>query len=144
MSGRFDLLARDFESSQTQDAHARVERSGPRVPLCSRSQFLFVLGCCLLVLLVSGTLQRKFQSNCRRSVSKSEYHGRLSVAPVAKHNPCLFDGTRGMQTRRTWLCCCFFRQVFRSHLPIRGYLLQFQFRSSSMNLFFRMKHFVAC
>ena len=89
-------------------AHARVERSGPRVPLCLRCHLLFVLGCSLLVLLVSGTLPRKSQSKCRRSVVKSEHHGRLSVAPVAKHNPCPFDGTHGMQTRQTCLCCCFF------------------------------------
>ena len=89
-------------------AHARVEFSGPRVPLCSRCQFLFVWCCCLLVLLVSGTLQRKCQSRCSRSFVRSKHHGRLSVALVAKHNPCLFDGTRGMQTRQTCLCCCFF------------------------------------
>ena len=77
-------------------AHARVEFSGPRAPLCSRCQFLLVLGCSLLVLLVSGTLQRNCQSKCRRSVVRSEHHGRLSVAPVAIHNPCLFDGTRGI------------------------------------------------
>ena len=62
------------------------------------------------------------------------HNGRLSVAPVAKHNPCPFDGTHGMQTRQTCLCCCFFfRQVVRRHLPMRAYLVQFQFRSSSMN-----------
>ena len=89
-------------------AHARVEFSGTRVPLCSCCPFLFVLGSCLLVLLVSGTLQCKCQSRCSRSVVKSKHHGRWNVAPVAKHNPCLFDGTRGMQTRQTCLCCCFF------------------------------------
>ena len=104
MSGRFDLLVRDFESCQTQDTcaaqltHARLQQQGSRsvssccvsvtllthasnflanlFPLRSRCQIPFVWGCCLLVLLVSGTLQRKCHFKCRRSVAKSDHHGR--------------------------------------------------------------------
>ena len=162
MSRRFDLLARDFESCQTQDAcaaqlsHGRFAATQQQSRLimscvcrCSPSNVLAHVSHSVRAAISSlywaalssfcwsvEHFTRKCQSKCRRSVVKSEHHGRLSVAPVAKHNPCPFDGTHGMQTRQTCLCCCFFRQVVRRHLPMRAYLVQFQFRSSSMNPFF--------
>ena len=111
-------------------ARARVERSGPRVPLCSRCPFLLVFGRCLLVLLVSETLQRRCHSKCRRSAVKSNHHVRLSFAPVAKQHPCLFNGSRGMQTRRTCLYCCFSPGLFVGVCPCA--LTWFSFLSGAL------------